>query len=155
MLTGLRRYAGIGGGILRTHAFSLLAEGQLQAGRIQDALSTIDEAIANAHASGEVHFEPELHRIKGLALLTLAEAKGGPVEEALGSLERAIELAREQKARWLELRAATSLSRVLQARKMTARALELLAPVHASIVEGLDTREMKDAAALLDELRRG
>jgi class 3 adenylate cyclase/tetratricopeptide (TPR) repeat protein len=155
MLESFRLYRASGGGILRTHGFALLAEGLLEADRVTEALATLDEAIVNAHTTGEVHFEPELHRVKGLALLKRAERDGGSEEEAREALERALTLSREQGARWLELRAAISLSRFLRSRGETARALDLLSPIHAAIAEGNDTREMKEAAALIAELRAG
>jgi class 3 adenylate cyclase/tetratricopeptide (TPR) repeat protein len=152
MLESFQRYRAIGGGILRTHGFALLAEGLLEAGRLDECLTTIDEALANAHATGEVHFEPELHRVRGLALLRRAERERGSVDAARQAFDRALELAREQGARWLELRAALALARLLRAEGRTESARELLSAVHAAIGEGHDTREMQAAAALLAEL---
>lgn len=153
MLESFRRYRAIGGGILRTHGFALLAEGLLEAGRIAEALATIEEAIENAHTTGEVHFEPELHRVKGLALSKQAERERGSEEEARQALERALTLSREQKARWLELRAAISLARFHRDRGRKELGFDVLSPIHAAIVEGHDTREMREAAVLVAELR--
>ncbi|HEX6277916.1 MAG TPA: hypothetical protein VFZ53_32960, partial [Polyangiaceae bacterium] len=153
MLQSFKQYRAIGGGILRTHGFALLGEGLLEANRVDEAISTVNEAIENAHASGEVHFEPELHRVKGLALAKLAATGGASFEEALGALEHALALARAQGARWLELRAAVSLARFYEARENPARALDVLAPVCDGIQQGRDTREMLDAARLLSGLR--
>lgn len=152
MLKSFAEYRAIGGGILRTHGFALLGEGLLTAGRIDDALATVEEAIESAHSSGEAHFEPELHRVKGLAL----ERRGGPgsSDAARASLQHGLELARQQGARWLELKSAISLSRFLRQDGDRQRAYATLAPVYAAIDEGHDTAEMKDAAALLQDLER-
>jgi len=152
MLDGFRRYRAIGGGILRTHGFALLAEGLLRAGRIGESLTQIDEAVENAHTTGEVHFEPELYRIQGLALADRA-GQGSSLDDAFAALERARGLAREQQAHWLELRAALDMARLLRAQGDATRARQTLEPVHAALGEAADTREMQAASALLAELK--
>jgi adenylate cyclase len=153
MVESFRRYRELGAGILRTHGYALLAEGLLEAGRVDEALSNVSDALLNAHTTGEVHFEPELHRVKGLALLKRASEGRGSLAEARDALERALELAREQQAHWLALRAAVSLAKFHRDQGERPRALDLLAPIHAGISEGHDTREMREAAALLAELK--
>jgi predicted ATPase len=153
MQQAVSEYRAIGGGILLTHGFALLAGGLLKAGRDDEAIATVDEAIQHARISGEVHFEPELHRIRGLALLERARKAGGEgLDAAQAALEHAVELAHGQKAYWLELRAATWLARLLHARGESARARQILAPAHARIAEGHEQREMIEASTLLAEL---
>ena len=96
--------------------------------------------------SGERWFAPELHRLKGELLL-----EAGRRDEAEGFLRQALQAAQEQGARLLELRAAMSLSRVLQAQGRRKEAQSLLAPVYAWFTEGLDTLDLQQAKTLLDQ----
>ncbi len=148
MLASFRDYRALGGGILRTHGYALLAESLLQAGRIDEALDTVSEALESAAQSGEAHFEPELYRVRGLALW--AKGKANPTRTAgvRESLEQALQLARAQRAVWLELRAAINLAE-LGLSEGSRSDLESLRSVVARISEGEDTREMKRARALL------
>jgi predicted ATPase len=66
---------------------------------------------------------------------------------------KALSIAREQEAKLWELRAATSLARLRREQGRRAEARDLLAPVHGWFTEGFDTPDLKDAKALLDELR--
>jgi predicted ATPase len=94
----------------------------------------------------------ELLRLR--AEILLDQDAAGRLEEAKYLLRRALEIARAQEAKWFELRAATSLARLLrdQGRRDEARAL--LAPVYDWFTEGFDTQDLKDAKALLAELGR-
>ncbi len=74
------------------------------------------------------------------------------VKEAEEYFQKAIEVARKQSAKSLELRAATSLARLWQQQGKKEEARELLAPVYNWFTEGFDTADLKDAKALLDEL---
>ena len=74
--------------------------------------------------------------------------------EAERCFRKAIEVAREQGAKWWELRAATSLARLWRDWGKQAEAHDLLAPVYGWFTEGFDTADLKDAKALLDELGR-
>jgi predicted ATPase len=92
---------------------------------------------------------------------TLAEFVGGPImivllvlllEESEASVEQALQIAREQQAKSLELRAATSLARLWGEQSRRAEARNLLAPVYGWFTEGFDTADLKNAKALLDQL---
>jgi predicted ATPase len=83
--------------------------------------------------------------------LVLAET--GANAEAATWLQRAIDTARSQEAKSLELRAATSLARLRADHGNRAEAHDLLAPVYAWFTAGFDTADLKDAKALLEELR--
>ena len=107
----------------------------------------MSDALFRSEGSGERQFAAELHRIAGTALM----AQGKSVE-AENSFRRAIEIARTQSARMWELRATTSLARLLDEQGKRAEARDLLAPLYGWFTEGFDTADLKDAKALLDEL---
>jgi predicted ATPase len=140
---------------------AVLADLHLQGGRPGEGLPAIDEALALAHVSGELVWEAEIHRLRGELLLAasgIAEA-GAPAAigasntaEAEACLVRALEIARRQAAKSLELRAATSLARLRQRRGERRAAADLLAPVYRGFTEGLDTPDLTEARALLDQL---
>src|SRR6516164_120415 len=117
-------------------------------GQSEVGLDLLDEAIQTADKINERFFEAELHRLRGKILLTLGR-KG----EAEAGLRRALMIAREQHARWWELRAATTLAKHWHDQGTYLEAYSLLEPVYRWFVEGFDTPDLKDAAALLDELR--
>ena len=77
---------------------------------------------------------------------------GGALEEAQTLLLRALEIARAQRAKTFELRAATTLGRLLCDQGQRDEARALLAPAYDWFTEGFDTRDLKDAKALLEEL---
>ena len=92
-------------------------------------------------------FEAELHRIIGDALLSMQRQGEAEVE-----FTRALDVARAQQAKSWELRAAMSLARLWRDQGKLQQARELLAPVYGWFTEGFDTRDLKDAKALLEEL---
>jgi predicted ATPase len=120
------------------------AEAHLVAGEIEDGLRLIREATAQ---SEDRWFAPELHRLKGELLL-----EAGRRDEVEECLDQALKSAQEQGARLLELRAAMSLSRVLQAQGRRNEARGLLAPIYTWFTEGLDTADLQQARTLLDQL---
>jgi predicted ATPase len=113
------------------------------------ALAFIDEALAVASSNDEHYFEPELHRMKGEMLL---DAVPTQLDAAQLCFLEAIRVSRRTEAKSLELRAATSLARVWQTQGKRKKAHELLAPVYDWFTEGFDTKDLKEAKALLDEL---
>jgi predicted ATPase len=90
-----------------------------------------------------------LHHLKGELLLATDPANSA---EAEALFRRALDIARAQEAKSLELRAATSLARLWQRQRKRAEARALLAPVYAWFTEGFDTGDLVEAKALLDEL---
>src|SRR5207245_4025813 len=94
-------------------------------------------------------YEAELYRLKGELLLQ--HATGGS-DEAETCFQQALDVARRQEAKSLELRAATSLARLWQQQGQRQEAHDLLAPVYHWFTEGFDTADLKDAQALLDAL---
>ena len=147
---GLAAFRAIGNGALLPHALCLLAEACREAGRLEDGLSALTEAMAAADEHEIRHYEPEMHRLKGELLLRQDDSNAA---EAQSCFQRAIEIARKQSAKSLELRATMSLARLLakQGRRDEARAM--LAEIYGWFTEGFDTADLKDAKALLDQLR--
>jgi predicted ATPase len=82
----------------------------------------------------------------------LLRQPGTPQAEAEACLQRALDVARHQEAKSLELRAAMSLSRLWQQQGKRAEARALLAPIYGWFTEGFDTADLQEAKALLDEL---
>jgi class 3 adenylate cyclase/predicted ATPase len=145
--TGLSDWNATGARVLETQWLGFTAEARAQAGRFYDALAALDRAAATAAATGECHYQAELHRLRGAVL-----AETGEFAEAASWLQRAIDTAHSQQAKSLELRAATSLARLRRNRGKRTQAHDLLAPVYGGFNEGFDTADLKDAKALLDEL---
>jgi predicted ATPase len=117
------------------------------AGQFEESSTLLDEACQVVERTGERWFEAELHRHKGQLLLHQGHAEG-----AEGLYRNALGLAREQEAKLWELRAAVSLARLYRDQGRPAAARDLLAPVYSWFTEGLDTVDLKQAKALLDEL---
>jgi len=146
---GLAAFRAIGDGVLLPHALCLLAEACGEAGRLDDGLSALTEAIAAADEHGIRQYEAEAHRLKGELLLRQDHSKAA---EAQGCFQRAVELAHEQSAKSLELRATMSLARLLNGQGRRDEARSMLADIYNWFTEGFDTADLKDAKALLDEL---
>lgn len=144
MREGLVAWRATGSKFHVTYRLARAAEAHLVAGEIKDGLRLICEATDQ---SGDCWFAPELHRLKGELLL-----KAGRRDEVEGCLDQALKAAQQQGARLLELRAAMSLSRVLQAQGRRNEAQSLLAPIFGWFTEGLDTADLQQAKALLDQL---
>jgi predicted ATPase len=129
--------------------YTMLAEVSAHLGHPEDGL----QALAEAHALVEQHeerwWEAEIYRLRGVLLL---RQPGTPQAEAEAWLQRALDVARRQEAKSLELRAAMSLSRLWQQQGKRAEAYEFLAPIYGWFTEGFDTADLQEAKALLDEL---
>ena len=129
-----------------TLLYGTLAEVELERGRAREGLAAVEDALAFAEKSGERFFEAELHRLKG-ELLRL-QGEGARAEACF---QTALDVARRQGTRSLELRAATSLARLWSGSGRNDESRALLAPLYAGFSEGFDTRDLQDAKALLDE----
>jgi predicted ATPase len=128
----------------------LMPEALCQAGEIAEGLATVDEAMARSEETEEHRLTPELLRVKGE--LVLRENKIGAAATAEARFRRALDLAREQGALSWQLRAATSLARLLRDQGRSAEALMLLQPIYNRFTEGFATADLKAAKALLDTL---
>jgi predicted ATPase len=131
----------------------LLADALGGAGRTEEALSSLAEALTAAEATGECVYDAEIHRLRGELLLRQAPAPGGgdPEVEAEDCFRRALDLARRQGAKSLELRAALSLARLLRAAGRPEDGRRLLAETYGWFTEGWDTPDLKEARAFLQE----
>jgi tetratricopeptide (TPR) repeat protein len=127
---------------------ALLADAHLRAGEAEVGLGVVEEALSRGRETNERWWDAELHRLRAELLL----AGGAEAAEAEAALRRALEIARGQQAKSLELRAARALARLWAGSGRTAEARELLAPVYASFTEGLETPDLEVARALLSSL---
>ena len=118
-------------------------------GRLHDVLEAISETQNTLQATGERWVEAELNRIAGEVALMLPEADATKAEIYF---DRALAVARKQQAKSWELRASMSLARLWRDQGKVQQARELLAPVYGWFTEGFDTRDLKEAKALLGEL---
>jgi predicted ATPase len=116
----------------------------------EDGLQALTEAYILVEQQEIRYWEAEVCRLRGVLLL---RQPGTPQAEAEAWLQRALDVARRQEAKSLELRAAMSLSRLWQQQGKQEAARELLAPVYDWFTEGFDTADLQDAKALLAELR--
>jgi predicted ATPase len=126
-----------------------LAQAHGKAGQAEEGLALIAEASEFVTKTGERVGEAEVHRLKGELLLARSPSDAVGAE---ASFREALEIARGQRAKSRELGAATSLARLWQQQGRKQEARELLAPVYDWFTEGFDTRDLKDAKALLEEL---
>jgi predicted ATPase/DNA-binding winged helix-turn-helix (wHTH) protein len=146
---GLAAYEATGTEILRPHHLGLLAEALHIAGQVKEALAVVDEALAGAECNGEHYYDAELYRFKGELLLVETAGRSTKAEECF---HQAMRIAQLQKARSLELRAATSLARHYQQQSRLEEARVLLARIYSTFTEGFDTSDMREAKALLSAL---
>ena len=157
MREGLARYREIGAMVLVPLFLALVAAAHHKLGRPAEGLSALTEALTAAHQCGQHYWEAELHRLAGVLTLQ-AEASPGRDAGARGASDaewhflQAIEIARRQRARSLELRAAASLSRLWAENGNVKEAQALLSGVYAWFTEGFDTADLSEAKLLLEEL---
>ena len=128
---------------------TLLAEALALAGKIEEALAALDDALAKAAVSGAKGWDAEIHRLRGELTGRLPYTDPAKAEE---SFRTALAIAPDQGTRGYELRAATSLAWLWGEQGRRGEARELLAPVYGWFTEGFDTLDLKEAKALLDDL---
>jgi predicted ATPase len=128
---------------------SYLADAQSTLRQFEQARRHIGEAIKTVETTDERWYEAEISRLAGEIEVKSSEAN---VVAAERYFERALAVARQQQAKSWELRAAMSLARLWRDQGEVQRARELLAPVYGWFTEGFDTRDLKDAKALLEQL---
>ena len=129
--------------------YTLLAEATALLGNPESGLQSLDEAQILVEQTEDRWWEAEIHRLRGVLLLRQSMAAQA---EANAWLSRALEVARRQQAKSLELRAATTLARLWRDQGKHSEARDLLAPVYAWFTEGFDTADLRDAKALLNGL---
>jgi predicted ATPase len=146
---GLATYRAAGAEISRSRDLGLLAEAYGEAGQTEAGLTVLAEALAVVDNTGERHWEAELYRLKGKLLLARSAEKH---PEAATCFHQALDIARQQQAKSLELRAALSLSRLWQQQGKRVEVRDLLAPIYGWFTEGFDTADLREAKALLEAL---
>jgi len=159
---GVAAWKATGAVVLVSYYLALLAEMLWQTGQTETGLETLAEALATVEESGERFWEAEIYRLEG----ELLYSRGGqrPVPSALKGrnaerelspedcFHRAIDIARCQSSKSLELRATVSLCRVWKAQGKQEQARQMLAEIYNWFTEGFDTVDLKEAKALLEEL---
>jgi predicted ATPase len=133
--------------VTRPYMLGVLASAKADLGRPGEALELLKDALASTEVGGERWWQAELHRLRGGLLVAR-----GQCDEGEACHRSAIEVSSRQRARTLELRAATSLARLWSDRGRNAEARDLLAPIYGWFTEGFDTTDLKEAKILLDAL---
>ncbi len=146
---GFGAYRATGAKVYEPAWLGLLAEACVAAGRIEEGLAAVGEALAVVEETAARVYQAELNRLEGELRLASNEPDEGAAE---ASFRKAIAIARGQGAKSFELRAASSLARLLARQGKREEAHDLLAPVYAWFTEGFDTADLKAAKALLDAL---
>jgi predicted ATPase len=146
---GIAAWRATGAALLVPYFCTVLAEVSGHLGHTEDGL----QALAEAHTLVEQHderwWEAEIYRLRGVLLL---RQTGTSQAEAEAWLQRALDVARRQQAKSLELRAALSLSRLWQLQGKRDEARVLLAPIYGWFTEGFDTADLCEAKELLEAL---
>jgi predicted ATPase/class 3 adenylate cyclase len=146
---GLAAYQATGATRDRPYHLALLAEVSTQGRQITEGLEALAEALGTLTQSETRWCEAELHRLRGELLLQHAVAQP---EEAEACFQQALDVARRQEAKSLELWAAMSLSRLWQQQGKCQEARDLLAPIYHWFTEGFDTADLQEAKVLLGTL---
>jgi DNA-binding SARP family transcriptional activator/predicted ATPase len=131
-----------------TFYLALLAEAHARHNQVAEGLALIAEALATVHDTGEVWYEAELHRLKG----ELLRQQHAPQEEVEQSLYTAIQVARQQEARLLELRATVSLCQLYKQTGRYVQARHLLDAVYRGFPEDSDASDLQVAKHLMETL---
>jgi DNA-binding winged helix-turn-helix (wHTH) protein/predicted ATPase len=145
MREGLAALRAIGIEFRRPGFLALVAEVCEKVNQPGEGLSAVAEALAAAEHTGQRYWDAELHRLKGM-LTRQSDAEACFLE--------AIRIAQRQRAKSLELRAATSLSRLWATKGKASEAHALLSAIYAEFTEGFDTADLSDAKSLLEQLER-
>jgi predicted ATPase len=146
---GLGAVQNIGLKTYRPYFLALLAEAYGQAGQPEAGLTALAEAVTLVAATEERWWEAEVYRLQGVLLLQRSRADAGQAEACF---QQALDVARRQQAKALELRAALSLTRLWQRQGKRAAAHQLLAASYGWFTEGFDTADLQEAKTLLAEL---
>jgi predicted ATPase len=141
---GIKVWQATGAELFRPHLLALLAESYGKAGRTEEGLRALTEAMTAAQKSGKRFYAAELYRLKGMLLMKL----GKSTAEVEQCFHQAVEIARNQQARSLELRAAVGL---FSHQENSESAKQILRQVYHWFNEGLDTLDLQLAQTLLEK----
>jgi len=147
--SGISQFRATGADLFMTCFQCVLCEAYRTANRLDDAGKVANAGLQFAESQNEGFYEAELHRVKGVILLSQDNRNLAGAEEHFA---RALEVARNQQSRSMVLRISTDLARLWQRQGKTKQARELLAPIHDWFTEGFNTQDLMDAKALLDSL---
>lgn len=142
--SGMKAHRGIEATTYQPFGISLFVKGLVAAGRLDEALGALAQALAISERTGERFYLAELWRLKGEVLAR----KGNPQQAEYWFLE-AIELSRRQEAKLFELRSAASLCRLLDKPRKETMLRDMLEPVYNWFEEGVDAPDIQEARALL------
>jgi predicted ATPase len=167
MRQGLAAWRATGAEMWRSHFLALLAGVYGKVGQIEEGLAVLAEALDFVRQTGERYCEAELYRLKGTLTLKQSGVRGPqsavttlqpfpPSTQAEGEAEgyflKAIEIARQQQAKSLELRAVMSLGRLWQQQGKPQEAHQMLTEIYSWFTEGFDTKDLQEAKMRLEEL---
>jgi len=148
VLKGIADLSATGCNILRPFFLMVLAQVYGKVGQREEGLNRLVEAAKLVETTQECWAEAEMHRLRGTLLLSMSKHA-----DAENSYRQALSIAQRQSAKFWELRAAMSMARLWRDQGKGTEARNLLAPVYGWFTEGFDTRDLKEAKALLNELQ--
>jgi predicted ATPase len=131
---------------------ALLAEAYKQGGQVEAGLHALAEALAHLNNTGECYYEAELYRLKGECLMAQT-GKRCKETEAEECFRQALDVARRQQAKSLELRTTMSLGQLWQQQGRRAEARQVLGEIYSWFTEGFETPDLQEANALLEALQ--
>ena len=149
LISGIAAFRTTGATLCLPLYLPYLARAHAELGQFDEAWRRIGEAMTAVETTKETWCEAEIHRTAGEIALMSPEPD---TAKAQAHFERAIAIAREQKAKSWELRAATSMARLWRDQGKRTHARDLLAPIYGWFTEGFDTPDLKEANTLLQEL---
>lgn len=147
---GLQQYRDLGAERLLAPYLLLLAELFAKPEHVAEGMQAVEEAAELIIRTGEVRWDAEIKRVKGEMLMVQSTDNTDAAETLY---REALKIAAEQGCRSFELRAATSLARLLLSQNNVTEARDMLAPIYDWFTEGFDTRDLRQAADVLQELR--
>lgn len=153
LLDGIQKWQSMGAKMAIPTFEVLLGEIYQSQGDIRKSLAAVEDGLTIAEQNTDRHHDAELYRLKGELLLQRStRPSSSNIREAESCFEQAIDIARQQKARSLEIRASIQLSRLWKRTGKNREAYLMLKKIYGKFTEGFDTPDLKEAKALLDEL---
>jgi len=156
MREGIAAQQAMGNMLFISRYLAQMVEAYGQVGQAEEGLRLLTEAFAVMQKTDERFWEAELYRLKGTLTLQQFEVQGSKFKDAEAEAEecfwKAMEIARKQQAKSLELRAAISLARLWQQQGKKHEARNTLAAIYHWFTEGFDTKDLQEGKALLEEL---
>src|SRR3989442_2543297 len=152
MRQGLKAWFSTGAQITAPYFLTLIAEASASAGRFDEARDAISQAVAHANRDVELWWQAEQYRVHAELLIRESASRGEAVHpEAEAWAQKALDVARRQRAKSIELRTVMTIARMRACEGRAEEGRQLLRNVHASFTEGFDTADLKAARTLLAE----